>query len=198
VGKLERFPSMSAARMQDYGGCRAVLKDVASVEAVVESFLSARHKHKLLRHDDYLLRPKASGYRGVHLAYSYRSGKANPPWNGLTIEVQIRSRLQHAWATAVETVGLFTNQALKSSLGESDWLRFFQVMSSAIALREGMPTLSETSSDPVVLKAELEFLASKLEVVQRLGSYAQLLKESEEHMANAKFGFSRWISLEKS
>lgn len=186
IKKLDRFPKMNAARMQDLGGCRAVLSDVDGVYSVVSAFLDAQHKHKLVRHDDYIKTPKVSGYRGIHLVYSYRSDRRQT-FNGLTIEVQVRSQLQHAWATAVETVGLFTNQALKSSVGESDWLRFFQVMASVIAVREGQPTLAETSDDTQVLRDELMALASRLNVIERLTSYAQLLEESEEHIANAKF-----------
>jgi ppGpp synthetase/RelA/SpoT-type nucleotidyltranferase len=186
VGKLERFPSMSVARMQDLGGCRAVLRNIRNVETVTDAFLEAQHKHRLLRHDDYIASPKPSGYRGVHLVYAYKSDKRDT-WNGLAIEVQIRSSLQHAWATAVETVGLFTNQSLKSSIGEDSWLRFFQVMSSLIAIGEGQPVVPETTSDFGELTDELRELASDLRVIERLESYAQLIQASDEHMLNAKY-----------
>jgi len=131
--KLERFPRMQLSRMQDIGGCRAVLSSVEAVDELVTYYTTqSRMKHKLSREDDYVLQPKPSGYRGVHLVYNYYSDRS-ATWNGLKIELQIRSRLQHAWATAVETVGTFTQQALKSSQGGSDWLRFFALMSSAIA-----------------------------------------------------------------
>lgn len=77
---------MNVARMQDLGGCRAVLSDVPGVQAVVDSFLTAKHKHRLIRHDDYLTKPKPSGYRGVHLVYAYRSDRVET-WNNLSIEV---------------------------------------------------------------------------------------------------------------
>ena len=154
---------MNLARMQDLGGCRAVVSDIAEVESLVESFLSSRHKHRLVRQDDYIQHPKPSGYRGRHLIYAYRSDRTET-WNNLAIEVQIRTRLQHAWATAVETVGLFTNQALKSSIGESQWLRFFQVMSSVIALQERQPTVEDTPSDLPTLTRELKELAAELDV----------------------------------
>lgn len=186
VGKLERFPTMNLARMQDLGGCRAVVTRVDHVQVVVDAILTGKHKHKLLRHDDYILGPKESGYRGVHLVYSYRSDRTDT-WNNLAIELQVRSKLQHAWATAVETVGLFTSQALKSSMGEVEWLRFFAVMSSVIAQREKRPVVPGTSDDPGVLRAELAALAKSLDVVSRLEGYAALLQQSEQHMANAKF-----------
>ena len=43
-----------------------------------------------------------SGYRGVHLIYRYNSDRKTE-YNTLLIEMQLRSQLQHAWATAVET-----------------------------------------------------------------------------------------------
>jgi hypothetical protein len=69
------------------------------------------------------MNPQKSGYRGIHLVYRYNGRKTE--YNGLKIEIQIRTVIQHAWATAVETVGMFTQQALKSSQGEQDWLRYF-------------------------------------------------------------------------
>ncbi|MBU6438396.1 MAG: hypothetical protein KGQ77_12790, partial [Betaproteobacteria bacterium] len=61
-------------------------------------------------------------------------------FNNQKIEVQLRTRLQHAWATAVEIVDAFTGQALKSGLklnsGDPKWRRFFALMSSVIAIRE--------------------------------------------------------------
>jgi len=134
--KLERFHGMQLSRVQDIGGCRAVLSSVESVDAVVGAHKRSRMKHTLARETDYIRKPQDSGYRGVHLIYRYHSDKTTAH-NGLKIEVQLRSRLQHAWATAVETVGTFTQQALKSRQGEEAWLRFFALMSSAIALREG-------------------------------------------------------------
>lgn len=184
--KLARFPKMNVARMQDLGGCRAVLASVDEVDQVVDLFLNAQHKHKLVRHDNYIASPKESGYRGHHLVYSYRSDRRQT-FNNLTIEVQIRSQLQHAWATAVETVDLFTTQALKSSVGEKEWLRFFQLMASVIALREGTVPLKETGGNLAALKHELSYLDLKLSIIERLTSYAQTLNESETQIRGARF-----------
>lgn len=184
--KLERFPSMNLARMQDLGGCRAVMPSLSDVRDLEKQLVDSRHKHRLVRHDDYLDSPKPSGYRGVHMVYAYHSDKIET-WNKLSIEVQIRSVLQHSWATAVETVGLFTSQALKSSLGDTDWLRFFQVASSAIALRENSATVPGTSADAAELRDELRSLTAELDVITKIQGYAAALRQTEEHVAGAKF-----------
>ena len=180
--KLERFPSMNLSRMQDLGGSRAVLSSVSAVEDLVGYYKTeSRIKHRLVREDPYIAEPKESGYRGVHLVYSYYSDR-NDDWNGLKIEIQLRSRLQHAWATAVETVGTFTRQALKSSLGEEDWLRFFTLMSSALALREGTPLVPGTPTDPSQLTRELRRYAHRLSVVERLTAYGAMVDVAERSL----------------
>jgi hypothetical protein len=121
----------------------------------------------------------------VHLVYAYHSDKT-PTYQGLKVELQIRSRLQHAWATAVETVGTFTRQALKSSWGDTDWLRFFALTSSALALREGTPLVPGTPENPDELVRELRRVAKKLKAVDRLNAYGTTLQYAEQAMDGMK------------
>ena len=102
--KLSRFPTMTLSQMQDIGGCRAILSDALAVSKLCESYADSDLKHTLAATDNYIDSPKDSGYRGVHLVYKYYSDRRKD-YNSLKIEVQLRSRLQHAWATAVETAG---------------------------------------------------------------------------------------------
>ena len=110
TGKLAREPRMKLSQMQDIGGCRAIMSSVAHVRELVVAHEEAWHKnpnrHELNKCRGYIATPKASGYRGVHLIYKFISD--NPKYivhNGQRIEIQIRCRLQHAWATTVEVVG---------------------------------------------------------------------------------------------
>ena len=131
-------------------------------------------RHRLIDQDDYIRDPKKSGYRGIHLIYEYASD-AKTTYNGQKIEIQIRSQQQHAWATAVETVGAFTDQALKSSAGEKRWLRFFVLMSAFQARMEGTAAVPGAPDDPVKLSQELRSLASTLRVTERLEHYQSVL-----------------------
>ena len=80
--------------------------------------------HELHTSRDYIQHPKPSGYRSIHLVYKYKN-PISPEYNGLFVELQIRTRLQLAWATAVETMGTYLGHALKSSEGPERWLDFF-------------------------------------------------------------------------
>jgi hypothetical protein len=180
--KLRRFKNLRLSQMQDIGGCRAVLQDVREVFQLANVFRESTFKHKLDHVDDYIARPQSSGYRGVHLIYRYFSDRMDT-YNGLKIEIQIRSPLQHAWATAVETVGTFIRQALKSSQGEEEWLRFFALMGTALAHRERTPTVVDTPSLRAELKEKLRHLAEHLDVEHRLRTYGTALQTLEQPSA---------------
>lgn len=124
--------------MQDIGGCRVVLSNPAQVKKLRDAYMKSDLKHPLLYQNDYIENPKASGYRGIHLVYSYKSDKKST-YNGLKIEMQLRSQLQHAWATAVEIVGFFRQELLKSSEGDVIWKHFFKLAAAEIAFEENAP-----------------------------------------------------------
>lgn len=168
--KLRRFDWITLSEMQDLGGCRAIVASVPSVHALVASYKGSRIQHVLCDEDDYISMPKPSGYRGVHLIYQYKASRKSA-YNGLKIEMQLRSKLQHAWATAVETVDTFARQTLKAGGGQDDWRRFFKLMSTEIARREKTPAVPGTSSNRSELVGELRHLAEMLNVEMRLTAY---------------------------
>lgn len=133
--KLRRFPQMQLARMQDIAGLRAVVPSIIALRKLQSSYLNARFLHELRGQHDYLDGPKDDGYRSIHLIYRYRK-KGVSPYDGLHVELQLRTRLQHSWATAVETVDMFANQAIKQGNASPEWSQFFKIASAAFALRE--------------------------------------------------------------
>jgi ppGpp synthetase/RelA/SpoT-type nucleotidyltranferase len=184
--KISRFPSIRLSQMQDIGGCRAVVETIDQVNRIVDLYKTSDLRHKLDHMDDYIQNPRNSGYRGVHLIYRYFSDRKES-YNGLKIEVQLRSTLQHAWATAVETVGTFTRQALKSSLGEEAWLRFFALMGTAIALREKTPLVPGTPTSKHQLRRELLRYSRLLDVEGHLHTYGQALQTLESAPKRAHY-----------
>ena len=133
--KLRRYPSMKLGRMQDVGGLRTIVNNVCEFES---RFIHSQVKHVLKRKKDYIAEPKDSGYRGIHLVYEYQNPR-NLDCDGLFVEIQLRTRLQHLWATALETAGFFTRERLKSSQGNERYLEFFRLVSALFAMEEGHP-----------------------------------------------------------
>jgi len=168
LSKLKRYPSMKLHRMQDISGCRSVLKTNRQVEKLARSLETSRTVHKLHKVNNYINVPKESGYRGIHLVYKYNGAKEK--YQDYFVEVQLRSRIQHAWATAVEIVDSFTSQALKASQGSNDWLDFFLYASAEFAKIEFRP-IGDHLQDIDTL-AGLKRLEKKLNAINQLTAFA--------------------------
>lgn len=139
--KLQRFRGMQLNRMQDIGGIRTITANMEELDRICAAYSGPQGKflHKIVRTDDYVATPKDSGYRGRHVVFRYHHDQ--PDYNGLHVEMQFRTRLQHVWATAVETFEAFMGEHFKSSMGNTRWLDFFALVSSAYAIMEQQPVL---------------------------------------------------------
>jgi Region found in RelA / SpoT proteins len=188
ISKLSRFPQMELSRMQDIGGCRAIVATVRDVEKLKLKINSSRTRHKLHREYDYISEPKETGYRGIHLTYKYNGAKTE--YKDYFVELQLRSKIQHAWATAVEIVDTFTGQTLKSSKGKEDWLRFFRVASAEFSKLEKRPVGKDVKTIDTL--AELRRLSTELNVVAKLNAFAV----SANHITQRADGKTDYFLLE--
>lgn len=186
---------MNLSQMQDLGGCRAILSNVDAVYKLYERYRgggSLSESEVELKCYDYIRHPKSDGYRGIHVVGRYSArDQAHEPWNGERIEIQLRSRLQHAFATAVETVTTFTRTPLKFGGGPDEWRRFFALMGSAMALREGSELVDGTPRDPSELIGELREATKALKVRQRLRGWTTALQKLRSRSIK---GF-KWLLL---
>ena len=155
--KLDINPDMRLGGMQDIGGLRVVVPTVNALNRAM-SILSENEieSFKLVKVMDYVATPKQSGYRSIHFIYKYIC--ENEDTNGMKVELQIRTRLQHSWAMAVETAGLITRTPLKSSQGSEEWLNFFKVVSSLFAIKERTPILKEHHENGYDMKMLMKLL----------------------------------------
>jgi hypothetical protein len=173
--------------MQDIAGCRAVVESVPKVQRLRALYADDGY-HEFKGSKDYIASPKSDGYRGIHLIYRFKGTAKTQHYDDLQVEIQIRSQLQHAWATAVEAVGIFTKQALKWRGGSADWQRFVVLMGSAIAKIERCPLVDGTPTTKHGLKKEIKKLVDKLNVRNTLKvhnmtvSYVGSLKKSEARL----------------
>lgn len=135
--KLDRFENMQLSMMDDIAGARVVVPDFKNVNDVFVRLKEKEFKYTLLKVNNYISVPKKDGYRSIHLVY--RTNK-DP---SVQIELQLRSELQHIWATAVEVFGTIVKTSFKTGDGENDWRDFFKLLSTKFAIKEGTTVLAE-------------------------------------------------------
>jgi ppGpp synthetase/RelA/SpoT-type nucleotidyltranferase len=181
-------PTMKLYQMQDIGGCRAVVADFTLAQKLYDAYIKSDLKHKLVNKKDYIQNPKYDGYRGFHLVYAFksRSKTGMKRYNGLLTEIQIRTKLQHLWATAVETAGFFTRQAIKSNEGSSEWIDFFKLVSSAFAKFEGCPQVPNMPADERELYSLIKKKEAELNVITKMSGWTNAINLFTQELRDAK------------
>ena len=124
--KLARYPGMKLSRMQDVGGCRAIMPGGAPEVAGVLSRITSRWE-VLGKVQDYVTDPQPTGYRAIHVTVMRDNHR---------IEIQLRTPRQHEWASVVERTGLRLRMPLKEGGGDPDLLRYFALAATGLALEE--------------------------------------------------------------
>jgi putative GTP pyrophosphokinase len=135
--KLRRLPRMRLSRMDDVAGCRLIFQNTKELHGFRARFHKARFNHKW-RNDidkyDYIKRPKDTGYRGIHDVYEYDvRSNVGKPLEGLYVEIQYRTLVQHAWATAVEVIGYVTESQPKFRKGDKRYETAMALASEILA-----------------------------------------------------------------
>lgn len=130
VDKLVRFEGMKLSRMEDIGGCRVVVPDMAASRDLARRL----KKNWTIRRDrDYVTEPKPDGYRARHLT-AVKDGRF--------VEVQIRTVLQDFWANTVERDGRRTGVGLKFGDGTTVVRDQYRQISELMAAEERGEALS--------------------------------------------------------
>lgn len=143
--KLKRFEKMELKNMQDIGGIRLVVSSQKQVDSMVKILTNEmcfyNQNKELIKFDNYIKSPKIDGYRSIHLVGLFQ----NSDNEDRKIEFQLRTRLQHSWATTLEIIDIFTQQNLKSDNGFQSYKTFFKYVSDLFQLIEGFKSFQKNN-----------------------------------------------------
>lgn len=135
--KLHRYPRMQLSRMDDVAGCRLIFRSLKDLYRFRATFHKARFRHQKrneIDKYDYIKRPKDTGYRGIHDVYEYNvNSEVGRRLAGLFVEIQYRTLVQHAWATAVEVIGFITESQPKFQRGDNRYEHAMALASEILA-----------------------------------------------------------------
>jgi len=124
LDKLRRQPGMELARMQDIGGCRAIVP-AGGFDAIEGIRRRIRNSvSTVVREYDYIAEPKTTGYRAVHMVVTR---------DDHLVEIQLRTAEQHRWCESVERLGGRIGHNLKDGQGPEELLDYFRRAAYLIA-----------------------------------------------------------------
>lgn len=130
--------------MDDIAGCRAIVNSVSEVYEIYNEILNPKEAGEIdiKKTKDYIENPEKSGYRSLHIITKQTLKQENID-RQYRIELQIRTKLQHYWSTAVEAMSEIDNVEYKDSTLASEGntriqscLQFFKVISKLFACCE--------------------------------------------------------------
>lgn len=130
IRKLQRLKGkVELKSMRDIAGCRCILRNDAETFKLMKAL---KDTPLILAQDPNIYmgqNKKKSGYGSIHMYVTL------PEYDGLFVEIQIRSIEQHDWATFVETVDLMYHTKVKEDLVTTtqeqydDFCRMHRIMS---------------------------------------------------------------------
>lgn len=172
VDKLRTGRSKDLATMHDLAGCRLIFKTIDDLNRYRNRLHKSKFKHVRIGADkyNYIDTPKKTGYRGVHDVFRYFVKSAGgEKFNGLLMEIQYRTQVQHAWATAVEINDLINQTRIKFDSGvDLNKERFFVLASEYLARQhEGCSgALSDMTNEEIA--KEIRVLEGETHIMQSL------------------------------
>ncbi len=123
VEKLRREKTMKLSRIQDIAGCRVVVANVVQQNVLVSSLITNfPGAHAIDRRDK-----PSHGYQAVHVVVQVA---------GKSVEIQVRTSLQHYWAVVSEKSSDVLDPAIKHGAGPEWWRTSLTDMSESIAACE--------------------------------------------------------------
>lgn len=185
--KLRGDRPLHLDKIQDLGGLRVVLPNMDSVDRITERYLNGKTRYTIKnKPKDYILNPKDDGYRSRHIVLIHPEGVGNnrDAHVGQFIELQIRTQLQHVWATASEGLGFHLGVSFKHGEGDERWHRLFACMSEIFAIQDGLAG-----------RDKFEVAENIRDLNNEIGALSFLLRAKNSSLTHHYFANDSWVVL---
>lgn len=190
IRKLRRL-NVRLSQLQDVGGSRIIVHNNSEIDKLIKHINGniGRHQNfKINRITDYRDKGRDdTGYRAVHLLIER---------NKLSLELQIRSRVQHYWAESIERTSVIYGYHLKEGEGDITVINYFKSLSNAFYEVESGRRLNTPD------KLTLEKLRSDSEEIIRASDIGNVIdsfvnegivKSLAEKEKKSGAGLNNWI-----
>lgn len=194
VRKLNRL-SVRLTQLQDIGGARIIVESNNELDKLYQYLVERVDSASTLsfyisRSTDYRERGRDdSGYRALHLMIER---------DARTIELQLRSRVQHYWAESVERTSVIYGQYLKELEGDPQVLTYFKRLSDIFyEIESGREPSSKSKLELDESREVAEQLIQEEDRKSLLAGYVNddILKTLATIESSRKNHFNNWIII---
>ena len=161
--------------MYDIAGCRVIVPKLDDIQIVSDALSNLIETVKVI---DYIEHPKVNGYRSLHIISRHESPHLG--YSNLRVETQIRTSLQHSWATAVESYDLISGSHLKFGNDQTIAVRFFALAANALAIVEGAQLVPGLPRRIDELSDELRRIDGQSRILDKLDAFSQSMRSVTE------------------
>lgn len=188
IGKLQRKNNTGLYRMQDLGGCRVIVPEIKDIYKIVDTLKNSliHNGHEVYKEDDYLIKPREiSGYRSYHMVVKYH--EEDTSYDGMFVEIQVRTKLEHCWATAVEIMDATTNETLKVGTGKKEYMYFFKLVSALFSIAEETTIVDGIEKDKHKIVDEIYRIDKEESVREKLTAYNKAISFTGDYPLEADY-----------
>jgi ppGpp synthetase/RelA/SpoT-type nucleotidyltranferase len=190
VRKLNRL-SVRLTQLQDIGGCRIIVQknsDVDKLYKYLVDTVGSQNVFTIERTTDYRdVGRDDTGYRALHVILRR---------DGIHLELQIRSRIQHYWAESIERTSVIYGYHLKESEGSPQVIKYFKILSDIFfEIEAGREPSIENKIKLDELRGVCEEIISKSPRHKIFDSFVDegIIKTLTEKEGKNPAGLNNWI-----
>ena len=191
--KLRRL-NTRLTQLQDIGGLRIIVDQNSDVDRLIE-YITDKLKRQtsivIKRTVDYRKKGRDdSGYRAAHIIMEK---------DGVSLELQIRSRIQHYWAELIERTSVIYGYVIKELEGDDRVIKYFKELSNLFYLIEtGQQPDASQKIDIERRRIEAESVINESDTRNILSGYineglVKTLQDKERRIGNSNF--NNWVFI---
>jgi ppGpp synthetase/RelA/SpoT-type nucleotidyltranferase len=192
IRKLNRL-SVRLTQLQDIGGSRIIVPKNNDVDTIF-SFLESKSKNgagfSIERVVDYREKGRDdTGYRSLHVIMER---------DGVNLELQIRSRIQHYWAESIERTSVIYGHHLKEKEGAPEVIDYFKNLSDVFyEIESGREPSASQRIQIDALRQSCEQIISHSDTHKVFDSFVNegVIKTLTEKETRNPSGLNNWILI---
>lgn len=199
IRKINREKTMDFSKMQDIAGCRSIVDSERQIYNIVEDF-DKNPNFEVVDRVDYIVNPRDTGYISYHLI-------VKPIGEERIVEIQLRTRTHHFWATLVEITDVVFGIKLKEGEDHPQLYRFHKLLAKGkdkLTTDDKIEIVNIERDNNIISKVTSLFKSNYYVSIDRWGKAKNredaqyLIMELDEELSPEFYFYKEFLNAENS